>query len=113
MNLKIYKFSATWCDPCKQLTPILNELLVTAELSSYLEEIDIEKNEDLVEKYTVTILPTIIIVKDEQVFQRIETLDIEKLSATISLLQNLKEKMTRQSVEFVPIDIAAAIQMDF
>lgn len=113
MNFKIYKFSAKWCGPCKQLAPVLNELLVNAELSSYFEEIDIEENEEMVEEYGIKVLPTTIFLKDSQILHKIESFDVQKIKEAVLNVQKMKENSTRQTVEFVPIDITAAIKMDF
>lgn len=39
--MKLVKYSAVWCGPCKTFTPVVDE--VTQELGIDLEEVDIEK----------------------------------------------------------------------
>lgn len=113
MSFKIYKFSAEWCGPCKRLAPLLTELLVQTELSSYFEEVDIEENEEMVEKYNVKSLPTVIFLKDGVVVQKIESLDMEKIQYAVYELKKMKEATTRHLVDFVPTDVSAMINLDF
>lgn len=59
----IYKFSATWCRPCKSLT----QQLATKGIS--LEEYDIDNpaNKALMEKYNIRSVPTVVVDDGERV----------------------------------------------
>ncbi|WP_298154110.1 thioredoxin [Flavobacterium sp.] len=54
-------FFATWCGPCKTLSPILSE--VKAELGDALSiiKIDVDKNEALSHQYQVRGVPTMLL----------------------------------------------------
>ncbi len=56
-------FHATWCGPCKMLSPILKEL--SAEMKEQLRiiKIDIDKNQELSQKLNVRGVPTLILYK--------------------------------------------------
>ena len=63
--IKVIKFSATWCGPCRALSPIFNE--VKSQMPDVVfQEIDIDQNSDLAIKYNVRGVPTIVIEKDNQ-----------------------------------------------
>lgn len=57
--MKILKFFTTYCSQCKQQTKLL-EGFTEAEVIS----VDCDENEDLVDKYEVRGLPTLILVDD-------------------------------------------------
>ena len=60
--MKLLNFSASWCAPCKMFKPVLKE--VTDTLAISVEWLDIEKNEELTNKYSIRSVPTTIILDD-------------------------------------------------
>jgi thioredoxin 1 len=65
----VKRFSAVWCGPCRQLAPVMNE--IKGQFSNVkFEEIDVDTNPELVEQYNVISIPTVIIEKNGQLFER-------------------------------------------
>jgi len=62
MGYKVLKFTATWCMPCRLLDKEIDE--IKDEYDFELESIDIERNPDMALKYSVTTVPTVVILKD-------------------------------------------------
>ncbi len=56
-------FYATWCGPCKMMSPILENI---AEENTHVKvvKVDIDKNQDLAMQYNVMSIPTMIIFKN-------------------------------------------------
>ena len=68
--LKVIKFSASWCGPCKQLSPIFDQ--VKSEVSGVsFQDVDVDAESALSIKYNVRGVPTIIIEKDGQEVKRL------------------------------------------
>lgn len=67
-KMKLIKFYADWCGPCKAQTKEFEDSLMAVEVESY----NIEENEgDLVTKYHIRSLPTMILLADnEDVIER-------------------------------------------
>lgn len=63
---KIYKFSATWCGPCKMLAKTLS----TIESPLPIENIDIDENPTLTQQLKVRGVPTMVIVEDDVELKR-------------------------------------------
>ena len=63
MSLKVMKFSAIWCPPCKALQPIW-EKLVDEMHDVEFEAIDIDKEPKITKQYGVSAVPTIVFVKN-------------------------------------------------
>jgi thioredoxin 1 len=61
MAFKIFKFSATWCQPCKSLAATLS----TIETKPEIVEIDIDQDMDTSMKYKVRSVPTLVKVDAE------------------------------------------------
>ena len=66
--MKVIKFSADWCQPCKVVDPILKSL--TQELNLSLESINVSSQRPLFEKYGVKTVPTIIVEEEGQEVKR-------------------------------------------
>lgn len=50
-------FFATWCMPCKMMAPIFDSLSSEYENVTFLK-IDIDKNQELVQRYSIMSVPT-------------------------------------------------------
>lgn len=73
--LKIVKFYTTWCVPCKQLTPILDELKNEFNNKFKVEEVCLDNGID--EKYqnlNLMSTPTIVIFKGDVLLEQISGL---------------------------------------
>lgn len=57
---KVLKFSATWCAPCRALGETLSKV---EDIT--IENIDIDDNEELCEKYNIRSVPTLIFLNNE------------------------------------------------
>ena len=66
----VIDFFATWCGPCKMLSPVMDE--ISSELKDVnFYKIDVDKNEDVAMEYVIMSIPTIIIFKDGKVVNSI------------------------------------------
>ena len=57
-------FTASWCGPCKQLSPIIEQ--VESEYSQKIKfaKVNIEEAQELATKYMVMSIPSLILFKD-------------------------------------------------
>jgi thioredoxin 1 len=77
--MKLLKFSAAWCQPCKQLDKVLKEALPEyPEIE--LINMPIEDNKDSVSYYGIRSVPTMIIVdSNDQVLRTSVGFDANKV----------------------------------
>src|SRR5437867_12762584 len=60
-------FSATWCGPCKQLEPIVEQLADEYQGRLKVGSVDIEESPDTAVRFRVLSVPTIILFKNGEV----------------------------------------------
>lgn len=62
-GIVVVDFYATWCGPCKILSPIIDEL--SSEMSEVkFVKIDIDKHEEICREYKVMSVPTILVYEN-------------------------------------------------
>ncbi|MCI9063133.1 MAG: thioredoxin [Clostridia bacterium] len=62
-ELILVDFFATWCGPCKMLSPIISEIANEYSNSVKVCTVNVDENQDLVRKYNITSVPTLIFFK--------------------------------------------------
>lgn len=57
-------FFATWCGPCKAMTPVIDELGKEVQGNARVLKIDVDKNQALSMRFQIQTVPTFIIFKN-------------------------------------------------
>jgi len=81
-NLLVLDFYATWCGPCKMLTPKLNEL-ETRYPNVEFYKIDVDVLESFSQECKISAMPTLLFVKNGEVVQRIEGANLPVIMNTL------------------------------
>jgi thioredoxin 1 len=59
--MKVLKFSASWCSPCKILQTIIDDM---SNLPIDIESIDIDIDTKLAQQYNIRGVPTLVMIDD-------------------------------------------------
>ncbi len=70
-GVHLVDFFATWCGPCKMLSPVLEGLSEKVSDDIHIWRLDIDQNRSLALEYDVTAVPTMIIFKDGVLVERL------------------------------------------
>ena len=77
-------FFATWCGPCKMLSPILREVKDSLGDTVSIIKIDVDKNQQISSKYQVRGVPTMILFQNgKQLWRQSGVLTKEEIIKTI------------------------------
>ena len=86
-GLVLIDFFATWCGPCQRLSPIIAQVAEEYGDKAVVGKYNAENNEELLEKYGVRNIPTILFIKNGEVLQRLTgVVNATKIKETIDQL---------------------------
>ncbi len=57
-------FFATWCGPCKMLSPVIDEIASEMEGKAVVVKVDSDQLGELCAEYNIRLLPTLVFFKD-------------------------------------------------
>ncbi|PZC84339.1 thioredoxin, mitochondrial [Helicoverpa armigera] len=76
----VVDFFATWCNPCRLLTPRLESIISESKGKVVLAKVDIDEQTDLALDYEVSSVPVLVAIKNGKVLHRLVGLqDTDKL----------------------------------
>lgn len=80
----VIDFYASWCGPCKLLTPILEEIASDYNGRVDIYKIDVDKEPDLANRFGIRSIPTLFFASPDNSFQRVSGfLPKEEISSII------------------------------
>lgn len=83
-GLVLIDFFATWCGPCRMMSPILEEVGENLDGKVSIYKVDVDEDEKLARKFGILSIPTLIIFKDgKQVDKKVGYIQADDLQAMI------------------------------
>jgi len=80
----VVDFFATWCGPCKAMSPALQQLADEMGDNIKVVKIDIDKNKILQRKFSVNSVPTVMVFKNsKQLFRQSGTMMLPQLKSAV------------------------------
>ncbi len=67
----VVDFWATWCGPCRMVSPVISELAEAYDGKIIVGKCDVEENEDLAAEFGIRNIPTILFFKGGVVIDKI------------------------------------------
>ena len=68
-GLVVVDFFATWCGPCKMLSPVLED--VARDMNIKIVKVDIDDHLDIAKRFGIMSVPTLLVYKDGNVVDKL------------------------------------------
>ena len=79
-DLTLVDFYATWCGPCRMLSPVLEEVTEIDVI-----KLDVDEERELSLQYKINVVPTLILLKDKKEVSRKQGyMDLDELNNWIN-----------------------------
>ena len=66
----VIDFSATWCGPCKKISPIIDELADDYEGKVVSGKCDVDDDDELTSRFGIRNVPTVLFIKNGEVVDK-------------------------------------------
>lgn len=60
--MKVLKFSASWCGPCRALSQVIDNI---TDLAAEVVEIDVDEAQEVAIRYGIRGVPTLVVIDDD------------------------------------------------
>lgn len=70
-ELLLVDFWAEWCQPCKMLAPVLDELVNESGGTLTLAKVNVDDNPGLAARYGIRSIPTVLFIKGGEVLDQV------------------------------------------
>lgn len=84
-GLTLVDFYATWCGPCRMITPIIEQLVGMLEGKAKIAKVDIDQSQETTASLQITSVPTLILFKDGKEVKRV--VGVKDLDYLLNLIQ--------------------------
>ena len=76
-------FFATWCGPCKELAPTVEDVAVEMGDRAYVYKVDVDQSPDITRRYRIMSVPTVIVFENGEV--KDQTVGAQPLPALLAM----------------------------
>ena len=70
-KLVVVDYTATWCGPCKVVSPLIDQLATEYSDRSTVVKVDIDENPDSAKKYGIRSIPAVLVFKDGEMVENL------------------------------------------
>jgi thioredoxin 1 len=84
-KLVVVDYTATWCGPCRLISPLIDRLATEYDGRATVVKIDIDQNKDNAKKYGIRSIPAVLMFKDGELVENlVGKLPYETFSNTLA-----------------------------
>ncbi|WP_218081038.1 thioredoxin [Anthocerotibacter panamensis] len=80
----VVDFTATWCGPCRMISPLIDQLAQEYEGRARVAKLDVDESPDTARKFEIKSIPAVLVFKDGALVERIiGAVPYEKFSSAL------------------------------
>lgn len=70
-KLVVLDFWAEWCGPCRQISPIIEELATEYDGRVVIGKVDVDGNTEVTSKFSIRNIPTVLFIKNGELVEKL------------------------------------------
>lgn len=68
-SIVVVDFTATWCGPCKKISPFMEQLATDYEGRAKITKVDVDQNKTVAKQYGIRSIPAVLIFKSGELVE--------------------------------------------
>lgn len=67
--LVVVDFTATWCGPCKKISPLMDQLAADYDGRAKITKVDVDQNKSVAKQYGIRSIPAVLVFKSGELVE--------------------------------------------
>jgi len=81
----VVDFTATWCGPCKKVSPMMDQLAIDYESRAKVVKVDVDQNKGVAKQFGIRSIPAVLVFKSGELVETLVGMNpYEKFVATLN-----------------------------
>ncbi|ABW30399.1 thioredoxin [Acaryochloris marina] len=68
-SILVIDFTATWCGPCKQVSPMMDKLATDYDGRAKVTKVDVDKNKGIAKQFGIRSIPAVLVFKSGELVE--------------------------------------------
>lgn len=68
-SILVIDFTATWCGPCKQVSPMMDQLATDYDGRAKVTKVDVDKNKGIAKQFGIRSIPAVLVFKSGELVE--------------------------------------------
>ncbi|KAI9132717.1 thioredoxin [Acaryochloris sp. CCMEE 5410] len=68
-SIVVVDFTATWCGPCKQVSPMMDQLATDYDGRAKVTKVDVDKNKGIAKQFGIRSIPAVLVFKSGELVE--------------------------------------------